>query len=254
LRRNDRYTVHAAPSDSARDTHHGPRSRGTDVLRLFVFCLLLSAAGIALAQGPARGQGGKPAREQASRPDWTLVRSPLLAEALRFNLPQEFVPVFQGEKDKAVTREFVPKGESADTFTRMISVIAYQNLSLSPLASPSQFAEGIANLFRRNCPDSYSGASLGARKYQEHDAYAAVLSCGLVKPEDPYSEATLLVVIRGEKDFFTLQWTERGKPSKVPVRFDPAAWRGRLDSLAPIRMCSAKPGDFPLYAGCFKPE
>ncbi|MGC2457384.1 MAG: hypothetical protein WA435_05275 [Gallionellaceae bacterium] len=236
-------------------------------MRILMVCLmaLLLHANISMAREDSQGPIAKPmdahsaltqdkAESAADLRKLTRIRAPILSQVLMFASPKEFKTTFHDMDDKKFTQEFLMEGESVDKYTQMISVIAYKDLALSPLASPAQFATGVANLFRRNCPDAYSGASLGARKIDGFDAYAAIMSCGLVKPEDPYSEASLFIVIRGDKDFYTLQWTERGMAIHSPIRFDQAKWKARMDSLAPIKLCSDKSGEFPLYANCFKPK
>ncbi len=236
-------------------------------MRILMTCLwaLLLQASMAIAQESSQSAVEQPvdARPDAKQDkvesppkpmDLTRIRSPILSQVLMFASPQGFRTAFQDTEDKKFTEEFVLDGESVDKWSQMIMVIGYKDLALSPLATPTQHATAVGNLFRRNCPDAYSGASLGASKIDGYDAYAAVMSCGLVKPEHPYSEATLFIVIRGDTDFYTLQWTERGMASNAPIRIELAKWRARMDSLAPIKLCSDQPGEFPLYASCFRPK
>jgi hypothetical protein len=41
------------------------------------------------------------------------------------------------------------------------------------------------------------------------------------------SEAPLVMVIRGERDYYTVQWAERAKPSASPMVINMAKWVGR---------------------------
>jgi hypothetical protein len=202
--------------------------------------------------GPVLNQGK--AESPADLRELTKIKSSLLSQVMMFALPEGFRTAFQDTEGNKFTEEFILDGESVDKWSQMIMAIGYKDLALSPLATPTQHATAVANLFRRNCPDAYSGASLGAGRIDGYDAYAAIMSCGLVKPEDPYSETSLFIVIEGDRDFYTLQWTEHGMAINAPIRFDLAKWKARMDSLAPIRLCSNKPGEFPPYASCFKPD
>ncbi len=224
-----------------------------------ITCLLalLLSAGVASGQEASRkaeartdvvqAKSGSP----ASPGNLFKIRSPILSQVMMFVLPKGFKTAFQDTDEKKFTQEFILDGESVDKWSQMIMAVAYKGLSSSPLASPEQHVTAVGNLFRRNCPDAYSGASLGKSRIDGFDAYAAIMSCGLVKPEDPYSETTLFIVIKGDKDFYTLQWSVRGMAVNRPIRFDQARWQARMDSLAPIKLCSDRAGEFPLYPDCF---
>jgi hypothetical protein len=47
------------------------------------------------------------------------------------------------------------------------------------------------------------------------DGFAAVASCGTVQSAtDKHAESALLIAIKGSTDYYTIQWTERGPPSR----------------------------------------
>jgi len=58
-------------------------------------------------------------------------------------------------------------------------------------------------------------AELGPLKLGGQDGFAAVASCGTVQSAtDKHAESALLIAIKGSTDYYTIQWTERGPPSR----------------------------------------
>ncbi|QWV95821.1 hypothetical protein KP003_10840 [Geomonas nitrogeniifigens] len=109
----------------------------------------------------------------------------------------------------------------------------------------------IAGGFKQACPTSFNGAGLGAFKIDKFDAFAAVVGCGVANPTgDLYSETILLIVIKGESDYYTIQWAERSAASQTPIKFDDAVWADRLKRLTPIKLCPIIPGESAPYPSC----
>ncbi len=65
-----------------------------------------------------------------------------------------------------------------------------------------------------------------------------------------HSEAALIVAIKGEQDYYTIQWAERGAAQATPLTFDVQHWLGRLRQLMPIFLCARIPGDKAPYPSC----
>jgi hypothetical protein len=66
----------------------------------------------------------------------------------------------------------------------------------------------------------------------------------------PARMSALTVGIKGEKDFFLLEWQEVEKHSEQPLTFDKAKWSGRLQALMPIRLCPNLPDKGRPNSGC----
>lgn len=58
------------------------------------------------------------------------------------------------------------------------------------------------------------------------------------------------LAVKGQSDYYTIQWAERGAASKSPIKVDDAKWQGRLNQLAPIKLCPVIPGEAAPYPSC----
>lgn len=177
--------------------------------------------------------------------------TPIFSQLVTFSFPKGFVPAFEDAKGGQYIQESVLKGESVKKWSQMITITGAKGLASSPNITPARFAGGMAGGFKRACPDSYTATGLGEIKFGSHDGFAAVVSCGVVNPVgEPYSESMLLIVIKGESDYYTIQWAERGKASKTPIKFDNAKWVDRFKRLTPIKLCPIVPGERAPYPSC----
>lgn len=180
--------------------------------------------------------------------------TPIFSQLVTFSFPKGFVPAFEDAKGGQYIQESVLEGESVKKWSQMITITGAKGLTANPNATPTRLAGSIAGGFKSVCPDSYIATGLGEMKFGSHDAFAAVVSCGIASPTaKPYSESMLLVVIRGEKDYYTIQWSERGEASKVPIKFDNVKWIDRLKRLTPIKLCPIVPGEKAPYPSCASP-
>lgn len=179
--------------------------------------------------------------------------TPIFSQLVTLSLPKGFVPVFENTKDGQYIQESVLEGESVTKWSQMISVTGAKGLSSK--ATPIRFAGGIASGFKRLCPDSLSAIPLGELKIGIHDAFASFVSCGIANPTDEelYSESVLLIVVKGESDYYTIQWAERGEASKTPIKFDNVKWADRMKKLTPIKLCPIVPGERAPYPSCSNP-
>ena len=156
----------------------------------------------------------------------------IFSQLVTFSFPNGFVPALEDAKDGQYIQESVLKGESLKNWSQMITVTGVKDMALSSKLTPTQFAGSIAGGFEQACSGSYTATGLGETKFSSHDAFAAVVSCGIANPAGkPYSEAMLLIVIKGTNDYYTIQWAERGDASKTPIKFDSVKWTDRLKKL-----------------------
>ena len=204
---------------------------------------------LALAQGGAP-QGSEAVRMlPASIPQRAV--TPVFSQLVAFSYPRGFVPAFEDMKNGSYIQESVLKGESVQSWSQMITLTGAKGLASHPDATPVRFAYGLAVGFRRACPDSFAGKGLGEFKLGGHEAFVSVISCGNVNAAGgARSESMLLIVIKGEQDYYTLQWAERGEASTVPLSFDADKWSARLRQLAPLALCPIVPGEAAPYPSC----
>ena len=177
--------------------------------------------------------------------------TPIFGQLVTFSFPKGFVPAFENAKGDQYIQESVLEGESVKKWSQMITITGAKGLASNPNVTPARFAGGMASGFKRVCPDSYSATGLGETKFGNHDAFAAVVSCGIaISTGEPYSESMLLIVIKGENDYYTIQWAERGGASKTPIKFEDVKWIDRMKKLTPIKLCPIIPGEKAPYPSC----
>lgn len=180
-----------------------------------------------------------------------LTITPIFSQLVSFPYPKGFTPAFENAKGGQYIQESVLEGESVKKWSQMITITGAKGLASNPNVTPTRLAGGIAGGFKRACPDSFSTTGLGEVKFDNHDAFAAVVSCGIAMPTgEPYSESMLLIVIKGANDYFTIQWAERSAASKTPIAFDNAKWTDRLKRLTPVKLCPIVPGERAPYPSC----
>ena len=177
--------------------------------------------------------------------------SPIFGQLVSFSFPKDFATVFEDVKGSQYIRESVLAGENVKQWSQMITVTGAKGLAANPDVTPQAFANNMAGGFKNACPTSFSGTGLGAFKLGGHDAFAAVISCGIANPAgDLYSESVLFIAIKGTSDYYTIQWAERSDASTVPIKFDEAKWTDRFKRLAPIKLCPIVPGEQAPYPSC----
>lgn len=214
--------------------------------------ILLSALGamcsLALAQGGAqRGNEANAAPQAAS------MRAviPVFSQLVAFSYPKGFAPAFEDSKNGNYIQESVPRGETIQRWSQMVTVTGVKGLAANPEATLIGFVQDMALLYRDACPDSFMGKKLGEFTLNGHDALASVISCGSVKDAGgARSESALVIVIKGQRDYYTLQWAERGKASRGGLPLDSDKWTERLRQLGPLALCPRVPGEAAPYPSC----
>jgi hypothetical protein len=195
---------------------------------------------------------GLSASSRAESPPTLTAISPVFSQLVRFSMPGTFVVVFESAKGDFYIREAVLKGESARQWSQMITITGARGLAKAPNYAPQVHAGGIAEGFRKACPDSFAARGVGATKLGEQDAYVAVAGCGKVGAgADAYSEIALIIAIKGNPDAYTIQWAERRSASSTPI-IEEVTWQGRLRDLMEIRLCAIVPGEAAPYPSCLK--
>lgn len=213
------------------------------------FALLATSSSHALAQSKVPAKNEVEAARQQGYSVRTITR--IFDQLLMFSFPKGFKPAFEDAKGGQYIQESVLDGESVKKWSQMVTITGAKGLASNPNVSPQIFANKIAGGFKNACPSSFSGTALGAFKLGTHDAFGAVVSCGVANPAgEPYSESMLLIVVKGQSDYYTIQWAERGAASKLPIKMDDAKWQGRLKQLAPFKLCPVVPGEAAPYPSC----
>lgn len=190
------------------------------------------------------------AAAQELPPSVTVV-SPIYGQLVAHSQPSTFTPVFENAGAENYIRESVPKGETTQKWSQMITVSGFKGLAEMPNVTPARYTDTFAGLIKKACPTTFSALSISDAKIGGYDAFVAVTSCGTTNfGGTAHAETVLIVTIKGKSDLYTIQWAERGKASAKPLKIDTTTWARRLKELGPIRLCSKVPGEKPPYPSC----
>jgi hypothetical protein len=200
--------------------------------------LVLLLSMICCLQFPAHGEDGKNSNAieeaKAVPPPFTWL-SPIWSEFVSFTTPGHFKAVTEQVKGNFYIREAVLRNETAERWTQMVTVTGAKGLASNPNTSPRKMAERIAGGFKRACPMTFSEKEIGPMTISGHDAYAALTSCGTAQNGGyAHSETTLIIAIKGNEDYYTLQWAERAAASDAPLDLSGSIWQDRLKTLNPV--------------------
>jgi hypothetical protein len=180
--------------------------------------------------------------------------TPVFSQLVMFSLPPEFKSAkatYEKNSGSFYLREQVPEGESLAKWSRMIILSGTRGLAGNPEATPQRLLARMTLDFQRNCPDTFSTNAPGEQKIDGYDAYEVIVSCGRVQSDKQvYGLSAVMLTVKGAKDFYTLQWTERGHDSAQPPTIDSAYWARQLARLTPIRLCPIVPGEAAPYPSC----
>ncbi len=180
--------------------------------------------------------------------------APIFSQLVATSVPTGFtaLPVYEATlPGPRYLRETVLEGENADDWTQMITVTGAKDLSDRPNVTLQGFVERMAGGYKKACPDSFSAASVPVAKISGYDTFGAIVSCGTSPmTQGRTSESAMILAIKGQHDYYTVQWAQRSKPSSGPLAIDSAMWIERFHALAPIKVCAIIPGESAPYQSC----
>lgn len=212
------------------------------------FALVALLAGTVLQPVAAQSPHITSRRDNATS---VLAISPIFSQLVAFKMPLDFQVVTESSSAHSYIREAVPTGETAGQWTRMITVTGYKDIAADPGPPPAVLLDTIADGFRKVCPDTVSIGNLGNPPIDGYPAALAFMACGTADGGgESRSEAVLIVAIKGARDYYTIQWAERGPAQATRVTFDEQHWLDRLKQLMPIFLCARVPGERAPYPSC----
>jgi hypothetical protein len=198
--------------------------------------------------------GGRPVLAGSSAEPQLAAITPVFTQLVMFSLPPEFKsskPTYEKNSGSFYIREQVPEGETLGNWSRMITLTGTRGLAANPNATPQAMLARMSADFQRNCPDTFSTVAPGSQKVDGYDAYEVIASCGRMQSgRDFYSESAIMLTVKGSNDYYTLQWTERGRDSAQARQIDVDYWTKQLARLNPIRLCPIVPGEAAPYPSC----
>lgn len=181
------------------------------------------------------------------------VVAPVFSQLVAWQMPAGFHGAYETTRGDSYVMEAVPSGQTVEDWTQIVTLSALKDAASVKGATPDDLAANIAARFKADCPDSYAGRTMDAPILKGYPTYAALISCGSLPAEGQlpaHSETVLVVAIKGTRDYYTVQWAERGAPQEGPIRQDMATWYTRLAAIQPIAVCDKVPGEQEPYPSC----
>ena len=179
--------------------------------------------------------------------------TPIFSQYVVASFPSEFQTVFEDSNSSQYIRESVLKGESSSAWSQMITITGFKGVSkLRPSLTPEIFLDGIADSFKSVCGTSFNRINVSDAKIDGYDGFVAIISCGTANALN--SETALVSVVKGDRDYYTIQWAERSQLSNKPLVIDREKWKSRLKELSPIRLCKRIKGEVAPYPSCLNPN
>jgi hypothetical protein len=176
---------------------------------------------------------------------------PIFHQIVALSFPQNFVPAFEQTRGSFYIQESVLSGETVDQWTQMISITGRQGAATNPQNTADRLASFIAEGYKKACPDTFSGLRIPSGELAKYSATVVVLSCGNVTGHgSEHSESVVLITLKGDEDYYTVQWAERGPASKIATSIDEDHWKGRISQLMPILVCDRIPDEPPPFVSC----
>lgn len=190
-----------------------------------------------------------PARSQ----DGITMTTPVFGQIVSYQLPAGFQPRYEDANDQAYLQEAVPAGETVTNWSQMITMTGVKDAE-----GQAQTLEGAARVlaghYQQACAETFTGTSFGATEINGLTGLVVFLGCGTVAPaeegQDARSEAAVIVYVKSDFGYITVQWAERGPPVAARPVYDIDTWKPRLAQLLPIRLCDAVDGEAPPYPSC----
>lgn len=177
--------------------------------------------------------------------------TPVFSQLVMMSFPAGFQAAFEETRGGNYIHEAVLNGENVNNWTQMVTLSGAKEQALNPNITPEKLVNQIAGGFKQACPTSFSAALLVRGQLAGFDAFTAVISCGSsATPVGKASETTMFTAIKGERDYYTIQWALRGAPSATPLPIDTQQWLARFRQLTPIKLCPIVPGEAAPYPSC----
>jgi hypothetical protein len=180
---------------------------------------------------------------------------PIFHQIIAISYPKGFEPAFEKTNGGFYIQESVLHGETVDNWTQMITITGAQGLALKDTATPESMTNFLVTRRQQICPSTFSGARLPADAVAKYSGTVILIGCGgFVQSGQEHSEATLIITLKGDQDYYTVQWAQRGPGIAGPIVFDKYIWADRLQQLLPVRVCDKVEGEAAPYPSCISPK
>ncbi len=180
---------------------------------------------------------------------------PVFHQIIAIAYPKGFEPAFEKTNGASYIQESVLHGESVDNWTQMVTITGAEGLALKADATPENMTDYFVRRRRQICPSTFSGVRLPADAVAKYSGTVTVIGCGsFVQSGQEHSEATLIITLKGDQDYYTVQWAERGPATAAPIVLDKYIWSDRLQQLLPVRICDKVAGEAAPFPSCINPK
>lgn len=180
--------------------------------------------------------------------------APIFGELLAHPIPAGFRPQHEQTSGQTYLRSMVLETDADNHWTQRILVSGTQGIASAGGLTPKAVAMQIAGGFQKSCPTTFSGGQvLEGKTPTGHNLYIMIVSCGshsLTNTRAPTSETALVAVVQGDKNYYSVQWSERSPPTTTAPQADIQVWGKRLDAISPIFVCERKAGEAAPYPSC----
>ena len=162
---------------------------------------------------------------------------PVYSQSVKFSYPKGFKSAYEKAGASSYIHEWIPQEETLKNWTLMFTLTGDKDLSLSNGITPQHVASRVASGFRNACLSTFAAKTLGTESINGHEAFKAIVACGNVLFGTPRSETTVLLVIKGSRDYYILQGAERSSPISKPPTLSESKATQVLNMIRPIKIC-----------------
>lgn len=182
------------------------------------------------------------------------VVAPIFGELFSHSIPSGFRPQHEQTNGPTYMRTMVLASDTDAGWTQRLLVSGTQDAAKISGLTPKSFAMQIALGFQQSCPSTFAGGVIQEAKIKTgHSAYFMYVACGthtLTTTKAPTSETAIVAVVQGDRNYYSVQWSERSPAiATVPV-IDAPRWGARLRAISPLLVCERKNGEGPPYPSC----
>jgi hypothetical protein len=169
--------------------------------------------------------------------------TPIFSQVVVFGLPSGWKPAHENATETNYIMEFIPKDQTLQVWSDMITVQGFRNLAQNPKATPVAFLSVLAGRVKQTCGEQFVVHSLGDRKIDSFDAHAAIMGCASMQApafgaKAGQGEIAFYIAIKGTNDLYLVHRAMRGNAfDKNNPPMAPANAEGILRSLQPIKIC-----------------
>ena len=154
-------------------------------------------------------------------------------ENLITTMPSGYEVGFQDRSNKAQIAEWVPKGETVENWTELVTIQVFHGLE----AAPDGFMRDLEKRWINGCPGAEKAHVIADAPENGYPTLVWLLHCPQ-NPETGKPETTWFKAVRGNDSFYLVQKAFRFAPSKEQI----GQWRGFLKA---VHVCDARLPDRP---------